>query len=155
MRAKTQMLNKPEDGTLGKIWNYHCKNHSLKDCFDPEFFIPLKDHFLAGDRIFLIQTNEHGHVVKSCETMVVYNKRDENQIMLRPTGDIKDYFYQKPEEPKPEPPPPVDEFIKGNGEVKFNKKTKKHDVLVNGEVVYSDDDLVKAASVARGDEPLN
>ena len=59
IKARSNKLNKPEDGNFGKVWNYICDQHDLKECFNPGFFNTLGGNLMAGDIIRMIEIKQN------------------------------------------------------------------------------------------------
>tara|TARA_R100001244_G_scaffold130372_1_gene102462 strand:+ start:819 stop:1388 length:570 start_codon:yes stop_codon:yes gene_type:complete len=166
IKAKTQHLNKPEDGNYGKQFNYICKDHDVNTCFQPGFFDTLTGNFMAGDTIKCIKI-EKERVVAVADGIVLEVQINGNvrTVDFRPvlgagasgiegtTAQVTT-FAGKPlivdEETEVDGP----EYIKENGTVKWNPGKKVFEVRVEDQVVYATKEKPEALKIARGDQPI-
>jgi hypothetical protein len=141
LRAKTNLLNQPQDGTVGKLFNYMC-DHDLTAALEPGFFASLRNNLLPGDMIRLIQkdsTADHhtGRVIAYAEVMVLeVLPRD---VIVAPHGSIIRYV---------KPPAAAPGAIVS---LKWNVKAQAHEVVAaNGDVLasFNKDQGGKAAAEA-------
>jgi hypothetical protein len=154
IKAKTNNLNKPEDGNYGKQFNYICKDHDVNTCFQPGFFDTLAGNFMAGDTIKCIKIVKE-RVVTVAEGMIIEVQISGNvrTVEFQPTTKLTTIAGKHcTEEEEKEANGP--EYIKENGSVNYNYKLRRWDVMVEGKVVYESDDKQEAQSIARGDLPI-
>ena len=166
IKAKTQHLNKPEDGNYGKQFNYICKDHDVTTCFQPGFFDTLTGNFMAGDTIRCIKIVEERVVAVAdgivLEVQINGNVRTVDFKSLLDAGATGPEqttaqvttFAGKPlikgEEKEVDGP----EYIKENGVVKWNPGKKVFEVRVKDQVVYATKEKSEALNIARGDQPI-
>tara|TARA_R110000803_G_scaffold95011_2_gene162762 strand:+ start:113 stop:595 length:483 start_codon:yes stop_codon:yes gene_type:complete len=155
IKARTNNLNKPEDGNYGKNFNYICKDHGVSTCFQPGFFDTLTGNFMAGDTIRCLKIVKE-RVSAMCDGIVLETKVNGNvrTVDFRATGDVVEFsetpFIEVEEEKIPDAP----KYIKEDGTSKWNPGRKAYQVIVNGEVVYETPEKQLAQQIARGDQPV-
>ena len=156
IKARTNNLNKPEDGNYGKNFNYICKDHDVKTCFKPGFFDTLTGNFMAGDTIRCLKI-EKERVLAMCDGVVLETRVNGNvrTVDFRATSDVVDFSESLSlEEPEEEDTPDAPKYIKEDGTVKWNLGRKVYQVVVKGEVVYETPEKQLAQQIARGDQPV-
>ena len=155
IRAKAHRLNKPEDGNFGKVWNYICDQHEIKECFNEGFFSPMGGNLMAGDMIRMIEIRQN-RILSLCEGIVleVIKTKTGYQVEFHPLSDkIKRFPRGKviDKEPSTEAPPV---FISGTGLVEWNLGKRTYVITADGKPVCEIDNKAEAHAVARGDKPL-
>lgn len=154
IKAKANKLNKPEDGNFGKVWNYICDQHEIKECFNPGFFDTLGGNLMAGDIIRMIEIKQN-RVLSLFEGVILEVTKDKtgHNVIFHPISDkILRFAPAKPKETPKEDPAP--EFISGTGVVEWNLGKRAYIVSVNGKPVCEIENKDEAHAVARGDRPI-
>jgi len=155
IKAKTNNLNKPEDGNYGKQFNYICKDHDINTCFQPGFFDTLTGNFMAGDSIRCMKIVKE-RIVAMCDGVVleVCVNGNVRNVDFIPIGDIITFSEGRNIQPEKEKAPAAPIYIKEDGTVKWNLGRKVYQVVVKGEVVYETPEKQLAQQIARGDQPV-
>jgi len=155
IKAKAHRLNKPEDGNFGKVWNYICDQHEIKECFKEGFFSPMGGNLMAGDMIRMIEIRQN-RIISLCEGIIleVVKTKTGYQVEFHPLSDkIKRFPRGKViDETPPMEAPPV--FISGTGSVEWNLGKRTYVITADGKPVCEIDNKAEAHAVARGDKPL-
>ena len=154
IKARTNNLNKPEDGNYGKQFNYICKDHDINTCFQPGFFDPLSGNFMAGDIVRCIKITDE-RVVAMAEGIVLEveataNSRNVEFTPISQVTTFSEKLAEKEEIKEADGPT----YIGENGTVKYNYTNKNWDILVDDEIVHTSNNKIEANSIARGDQPI-
>jgi hypothetical protein len=154
LKAKSNKLNKPEDGNFGKVWNYICEHHEIKECFNPGFFDPLGGNLMAGDIIRMMEI-KNKRVLALYEGIIleVQNTKTGHNVVFHPLSPKINRFPEPKTTPEKEKTP-LPEFILGTGDVAWNLRKKAYIVSVNGKPICEIENKEEAHAVARGDKPL-
>tara|TARA_R110002096_G_scaffold53659_1_gene139266 strand:+ start:843 stop:1319 length:477 start_codon:yes stop_codon:yes gene_type:complete len=153
IKARTNNLNKPEDGNYGKQYNYICKDHDISTCFQPGFFDPLSGNFMAGDTVRCIKISNE-RVVAMAEGIVLEVETTSNarKVEFKSISEITTFPKKPAEEKVKEADGPT--YIGENGTVKYNYTNKNWDILVDDVIVHTSNNKIEANSIARGDQPI-
>ena len=154
LKAKSNKLNKPEDGNFGKVWNYICEHHEIAECFNKGFFNTLGANLLAGDVIRMMEM-KNNRIISLYEGIVLEvqkTKMGPNVIFHPLSSKISRFPLPKVDPKKEEAAPP--EFISGTGAVEWNLGKKAYVISVNGKPICEIENKEEAHAVARGDQPL-
>lgn len=154
IKAKAHKLNKPEDGNFGKVWNYICDQHEIKECFNPGFFNTLGGNLMAGDMIRMIEIKQNRvHSLFEGIILEVTTEKNGQNVVFYPINDkVLRFPTTKPKEAPKEDPLP--EFISGTGAVEWNLGKRAYVISVNGKPVCEIENKDEAHAVARGDKPI-
>lgn len=152
IKAKTNNLNKPEDGNYGKDFNYICKDHDINVCFQPGFFDTLAGNFMASDTITCIKIIKE-RVVSRCKGIILEVQINGNvrRVDFAPLGDIEVFAgkHLTIEEEKKIPAPL--KYIKSNGEFKWNPGKQIFQIYEDKKLVHETREKQDAIAIARGD----
>ena len=154
IKARSNKLNKPEDGNFGKVWNYICDQHDLKECFNPGVFNTLGGNLMAGDIIRMIEIRQKRiqSLFEGIIVEVITEKPGYNVIFHPISEKILRFPSAKPkEEPKEDPAP---EFISGTGLVEWNLGKRAYVISVKGKHICEVENKDEAHAIARGDKPI-
>ncbi len=154
IKAKSNKLNKPEDGNFGKVWNYICEYHELTECFNPGFFNTLGANLMAGDIIRMMEIKDK-RVLALYEGIIleVQNTKTGHNVIFHPLSEKITRFPEAKIAPKKEEVAPP-EFISGTGSVTWNLGKKAYIISVGGKPICEIENKEEAHAVARGDKPL-
>lgn len=150
-KCLTHKLERIGDGQFGTAWSYKCDHDKLEECFKDDFFSSAIGNLMAGDTIRVVEF-QMNKVTAFCELMVI-SIRDKN-IICRPVQNHIVRFQEKEPEKLIKPKETDEEFIHGDGEVKWNLGRQRHVVTVAGVEVASSRNKEEAQAIARGDKPL-
>lgn len=135
------------------------KGMHIETAMQKGFFNMFYDNLMAGDMIRCIELKEDRVIAKADFMVIEKTKGVPREIIVMPDkGTYMNAVYTYPEKKKLETEKPEedrDEFIKGSGEVKWNPGVRRHQVILDGEVVAESKDKSEAAAMARGDIPLS
>jgi hypothetical protein len=154
IRANQKNFHNSTDGQFGRVWNYHCKDHSIDECFKPAFFASIRSNLMASDVIRLIRMIK-GNAVAYCEGMVL--QVTDKDVDFRMISDSIIYFQYRKDfekeiiEIKKESPPA---YIQGEGKINYNPGRKMFIIKVGGEMVAEAADKDTAERIVRGDMPI-
>jgi|TARA_R110000744_G_scaffold375956_2_gene489842 hypothetical protein len=155
IKAKAHRLNKPEDGNFGKIWNYICDQHEIKECFTEGFFSTMGGNLMAGDTVRMIEIRKN-RIISLCEGIVLEVTKNTTgyKVEFHPLSEkIKRFPLGEGVKEKPSTEPaPV--FISGTGLVEWNLGKRTYVITADGKPVCEIDNKAEAHAVARGDKPL-
>jgi len=154
IKAKAHKLNKPEDGNFGKVWNYICDQHEIKECFNPGFFNTLGGNLMAGDMIRMIEIKQNRvHSLFEGVILEVTTEKNGQNVVFYPINDkvLRFPTAKSKEAPKEDPLP---EFISGTGAVEWNLGKRAYVISVNGKPICEIENKDEAHAVARGDKPI-
>tara|TARA_B100000287_G_C20644690_1_gene784677 strand:- start:1382 stop:1861 length:480 start_codon:yes stop_codon:yes gene_type:complete len=154
IKAKAHKLNKPEDGNFGKVWNYICDQHEIKECFNPGFFNTLGGNLMAGDMIRMIEIRQNRvHSLFEGIILEVTAEKNGPNVVFYPINDkvLRFPTSKSKEAPKEDPLP---EFISGTGAVEWNLGKRAYVISVDGKPVCEIENKDEAHAVARGDKPI-
>ena len=155
LKARTNKLNKPEDGNFGKVWNYICDQHEIKECFTEGFFNPVGGNLMAGDTVRMMEIRQN-RIMAICDGIILEVKNDATgyNVEFHPLSTKISNFPRpkvKKEKPKDEAPP---EFILGTGLVEWNLGKRAYTIFANGKPVCEVENKAEAHAIARGDKPI-
>ena len=151
-RGRPHKLMISGDGQFGTTHVYRCDHCPIEAALKDGFFRSLRGNVLPGDEIKVIEI-QNDRVTATWECIVI--DRTPLDVQIAPTRGPIQRFDNKPlARPMPEVEIVPLEYIKGSGTVKWNPGKKKHEVLVDGQVVGAFKDKGEAQSYARGDAPL-
>lgn len=154
IKAKSNKLNKPEDGNFGKNFNYVCEQHSVEVCFRDGFFDTLAGNFMAGDNISCLHIIDN-ILLATCEARVVFVDQDAvktAKVEVHKASEIMSFG--KIPESIIEKELPGPEYIKKDGVAIYNKKKRTYEVWMDDKIVCDSRNKKYAEEIARGDRPL-
>lgn len=138
-----------------------CQHHTyrtglaLVDCLHNAFFLPVRGNLRDGDRITFcrfetIDKTSQEKLIEVAEVRVL--SCEDKAVNIAIVGEIVSFEHARAElEAEPEPD---EKYVLGDGKVKYNSRTHRHEVIVDGEVVHVAADKDEAIAVARGDKAL-
>ena len=155
IKAKAHRLNKPEDGNFGKVWNYICDQHEIKECYNKGFFNTMGGNLMAGDTVRMIEIRNNrilslseGIVLEVTKSKIGFDVEFyplDKQIIRFPQGEAA-----KEKAPAAASP----EFISGTGSVEWNLGKRTYVITADGKTVCEIDNKAEAHAIARGDQPI-
>lgn len=154
-RAKTPDLCMSDAMPFQQHFEYRTQL-PLSEIINERFFLPCGASLRPGDRISLVRydgpvTAHHmARVIEFAAVRVV--AKSSKALELMPEGEITKV--PKPEAEPASPAEPREEYVKAQGEVRWNPGKRLHEVVVSGEAVCGTPDKDLALAIARGDEPI-
>jgi len=155
IKAKAHRLNKPEDGNFGKVWNYICDQHEIKECFKEGFFNTLGGNLMAGDVVRMIEIRQN-RILSLCEGIILEVTKNQTgyQVEFHPLSEAIKRFPQGKAVKETAVAEPAPEFISGTGSVEWNLGKRTYVITADGKPVCEIENKAEAHAVARGDKPI-
>jgi hypothetical protein len=155
VKAKHSKLNKPEDGNFGKIWNYICDQHDVKECYQEGFFDTMVGNLMAGDTIRILEVRDKRvrSMAEGIVLEVIRGKQVDKVEFFPLASKVLKFPIKTFEEPNKEDEVPA-EYIQGEGTVEYNPGKKAYMILCDGKIVSQCANKERAHAVARGDFPI-
>ena len=151
MRAVPARFWLEADAQLGKHHTYST-HLDLERVMDPDFFMSVRSRLRAGDEIRVCQVIDD-RVQRIADLLVVQvHARGIETMAIRDVavpGALAD-----PDAPAAVASAPAPQYIRGDGEVKWNLGLRKWQVLLGNEIVAAVLDKDRAYRIAQGDDPL-
>jgi|TARA_R110000803_G_scaffold137219_4_gene204219 hypothetical protein len=155
VKAKHNKLNKPEDGNFGKVWNYICDQHDVKECYQVGFFDPLAGNLMAGDtiRILEVRDNRVRAMTEGIVLEILRTKQADTVEFFPLISKVIKFPVRTFKEPNKEEQVPAT-YIQGAGTVEYNIGKKAYMILCDGKIISQCVNKERAHAVARGDFPV-
>lgn len=117
-----------------------------------KFFLPVAGNLRPGDQVTICRYDSGAHdcLIELGTVRVIEKAHDE--IRLFQIGEVS--HIQPPKPTEADAVEPVPGFIQGDGAVKWNIGTMKHDVVLDGVVIASCDKKEDALAIAGGQVPI-
>jgi hypothetical protein len=155
VKAKHNKLNKPEDGNFGKMWNYICDQHDVKECYQEGFFDPLAGNLMAGDTIRILEVRDKRifSMADGIVLEVIHTNRLDKVEFFPLSSKVLKFPVRNFKEPAKEYEAPT-EYIQGTGAVEYNPGKKTYNILCEGKIISECVNKERAHAIARGDFPI-
>jgi len=151
--ARSPKLIRRGDGQFGNDWSYIIDDHKIELCFEDNFFRPVRDNFLPGDTVRLIEM-VNGRVTALCDIIILSKTADDIESGLVSGTLVRYTEKQKKADKLPKDVYDGPEYIKGDGKVDYIMNQNLYCISVKGHIVAKVRDEDEANAIARGDMPL-
>ena len=152
MRAVSSRFSYQSEGRFGHQRHAYNTSADLAVVMTPDFFMSVRSRLDAGDEIRVCQVID-GRVRRIADLLVVQVHASKVETMILRDVDVP-AAVADPDAPEPAKLAPAPQYIRGDGEVKWNLGLQKYQILLGAEIVAAVRDKDLAYRIAQGDDPL-